>query len=29
MSDSFNVRNGVRQGSVLSPYLFAFYMDDM
>ena len=29
MSDSFNVSNGVRQGRVLSPYLFAVYMDDL
>ena len=29
MSDSFNVSNDVRQGSVLSPYLFAVYMDDL
>ena len=27
--DSFNISNGVRQGSVLSPYLFAVYMDDL
>ena len=26
-SDSFNVSNGVRQGGVLSPVLFAIYMD--
>ena len=27
ISDSSNVSNGVRQSSVLSPYLFALYMD--
>ena len=29
MSDSFSISNGVLQGSVLSPYLFAVYMDDL
>ena len=29
MSDSFNVSNGVRRGSVLSPNLYAVYMDDL
>ena len=29
MFDSFNVSNGVRQGSILSPYVFAVCMDDL
>ena len=29
MSDSFSVTNGVRQGGILSPYLFCVYMDDL
>ena len=28
-SDSFTVTNGVRQGGVLSPFLFAVYMDNL
>jgi len=27
-SEPFHVSNGVRQGGVLSPYLFAVYLDD-
>jgi len=28
-SEPFHVSNGVRQGGVLSPYLFAVYLDDL
>jgi len=28
-SELFHVSNGVRQGGVLSPYLFAVYLDDL
>ena len=28
-SDKFNVTNGVRQGGVLSPFLFSIYMDEL
>ena len=29
MSSYFNISNGVRQGGILSPSLFAIYMDDL
>jgi len=29
LCEQFNVTNGVRQGGVLSPYLFAVYLDDL
>ena len=29
MSDSFEVRSGVRQGGVLSPHLFSIYVNDL
>ena len=29
ISSGFKVSNGVRQGGILSPYLFNFYMDDL
>ena len=28
LSEGFQVSNGVRQGGVLSPYLFTVYIDD-
>ena len=28
-SDEFNMKNGVRQGAVLSPILFCFYVNDL
>ncbi len=29
VSEYFNVSNGVRQGSVMSPYLFRIYIDEL
>jgi len=29
LSEPFHVTNGVRQGGVLNPYLFAVYLDDL
>ena len=29
MSTGFNVSNGVRQGGILSPYLFCIYVDEL
>ena len=29
LSDSFNVTNGIRQGGILSPYLFNLVMDGL
>ena len=29
MSEGFRVTNGVRQGGILSPYLFCIYMDEL
>jgi len=29
LSESFAIHCGVRQGGILSPYLFAIYVDDL
>ena len=29
LSDEFSIRNGVRQGAVISPIFFSFYMDNL
>ena len=29
ISTGFNVRNGVRQGGILSPYLFCIYVEEL
>ena len=29
MSTGFNISNGVRQGGILSPYLFCIYVDEL
>ena len=29
VSDNFKIKNGVRQGAILSPIIFCFYMNDL
>ena len=29
LSDNFNICNGVRQGGILSPFLFGVYIDEL
>ena len=29
LSNGFNVSNGVREGGILSPYLFSLYLDGL